>query len=97
MVRLRVPPAGRMKGMRHRWMRFEPYRPQAYLTYAGGHKAKSAPHRAYSLHATGRTSCPLSLSLISLTVLALNGLVFVAKSDRDCCIITSVTYVLRST
>jgi len=25
------------------WMRFEPYRPQAYLTYVGGHKAKSAP------------------------------------------------------
>jgi hypothetical protein len=22
--------AGRMKGMRHRWMRFEPYWPQAY-------------------------------------------------------------------
>ncbi len=31
MIRLRVPPAGRMKGMRHRWMRFEPYRPQAYF------------------------------------------------------------------
>ncbi len=30
-IRLRVLPAGRMKGMRHRWMRFEPYRPQAYF------------------------------------------------------------------
>ena len=58
MIRLRVPPAGRMKGMRHRWMRFEPYRPQAYLMYAGGHMAKRSPHRAYSLHATGHTSCP---------------------------------------
>jgi hypothetical protein len=57
-IRRPVPPAGRMKGMRHRWMRFEPCRPQAYLTYAGGHMAKSAPHRAYSLHPTGHTSGP---------------------------------------
>ena len=46
--------AGRMKGMRHMWMRFEPCSPEAYLMYVGGHKAKRSPQRAYSLHAAGR-------------------------------------------
>ena len=40
MIRLRVPPAGRMKGMRHRWMRFEPYRPQAYFRTPEGIRRK---------------------------------------------------------
>ena len=39
-IRRPVSSAGRMKGMRHRWMRFEPYRPQAYFRTPEGIRRK---------------------------------------------------------
>ncbi len=39
-IRRPVSSGGRMKGMRHRWMRFEPYRPQAYFRTPEGIRRK---------------------------------------------------------
>ena len=77
-IRLRVPPAGRMKGMRHRWMRFEPYRPQAYLCTPEGiwRKARRIGRIPFMRPATPRALTRFFCLFVFLLPLCLSLMIF---------------------